>query len=163
VPGGELDEAIGCLILDAVTPLALEVALAVGDELRIRAEEVDGLRRQHVERARYETELAERRYRRVDPDHRLVADALEADWNQKLRALAAARETYERQRKEDQGLLDEARRTEILALATDFPRLWTDPSTPCREKKRMTRLIIEDVTLLRGAELTAHVRFRGGA
>lgn len=74
-----------------------------------------------------------------------------------------ARETYEHQRKEDQGLLDEGRRAEILALATDFPRLWTDSSTPCREKKRMTRLVIEDVTLLRGAELTAHVRFRGGA
>ena len=105
VPGGELDEAIGSLILEAVTPLTLEVALAVGDELRVRAEEVDGLRRQHVERTRYEAELAERRYRRVDPDHRLVADTLEADWNHKLRALAAARETYERQRKEDQGLL----------------------------------------------------------
>jgi hypothetical protein len=163
VSGGELDEAIGSLILEAVTPLTLEVALAVGDELRVRAEEVDGLRRQHVERARYEAELAERRYRRVDPDHRLVADTLEADWNHKLRALVVARETYERQRKEDQGLLDEGRRAEILALATDFPRLWTDPSTPCREKKRMTRLVIEDVTLLRGAELTAHVRFTGGA
>ena len=81
VSGGELDEAIGSLILEAVTPLTLEVALAVGDELRVRAEEVDGLRRQHVERARYEAELAERRYRRVDPDHRLVADTLEADWN----------------------------------------------------------------------------------
>jgi len=163
VPGGELDEAIGNLILDAVTPLTLDVALAVGDELRIRAEEVDGLRRQHVERARYDAELAERRYRRVDPDHRLVADALEADWNQRLRALVAARETYDRQREEDQGVLDEGRRAEVLALATDFPRLWTDPSTPCREKKRMTRLVIDDVTLLRGEELTAHVRFRGGA
>jgi hypothetical protein len=163
LPGAGLDQAIGGLILDAVTPLTLEVALAVGDELRARAEEVDSLRRQHVERARYEAELAERRYRRVDPDHRLVADALEADWNDKLRALAAAQETYERQREADQGLLDERRRAEILALATDFPRLWTDPSTPCREKKRMVRLIIEDVTLLRGERLTAYVRFRGGA
>lgn len=163
VPGTALDKAIGELILEAVTPLTLEVALAVGDELRARVEEVDALRRKHVERARYDAQLAERRYRRVDPDHRLVADALEADWNEKLRALAAARETYERQRDEDQGLLDEGRRAEIAALATDFPRLWIDPATPCREKKRMTRLIVEDVTLLRGDELSAHVRFRGGA
>lgn len=162
LPGAALDQAIGDLILEAVTPLTIEVALAVGDELRTRAEEVDRLRGQHVERARYEAELAERRYRRVDPDHRLVADALEADWNTKLRALATAQETYERQSEADQGLLDESRRAEILALATDFPRLWSDPATPSREKKRMARLIIEDVTLLKDTQITAHVRFRGG-
>ena len=69
------------LLLDAVTPLALEVALAVQDELNARAEQIDKLRRQQVERARYEADLAQRRYLRVDPDNRLVADSLEADWN----------------------------------------------------------------------------------
>lgn len=161
--GTELDDAVGRLLLEALTPLALEVTLAVDEELRARAQEVDRLRRQHVERARYEAELAEHRYRRVDPEHRLVADALEADWNDKLRAFADAQETYERQRKEDRGLIDEERRAEVLALATDFPRLWRDPATSHRDRKRMVRLLIEDVTMIRGAELTAHVRFRGGA
>jgi len=50
-----------------------------------------------------------------------------------------------------------------MALATDFPRLWRDPATPQRERKRMLRLLIEDVTLLRKDELVAHIRFRGGA
>ncbi len=74
-----------------MTPLAIEVALGVQQELANRRKrKADRLRRQHVERAKYEAELAQRRFLRVDPDNRLVADALEADWNQKLRAVAAA-------------------------------------------------------------------------
>jgi DNA invertase Pin-like site-specific DNA recombinase len=163
VPGTGVDEAVGRLLIELVTPVTLEVALEVGEELRRRAEEVDRLRRQHVERARYEAELAERRYRRVDPDHRLVADALEADWNAKLRALADAQRAYEDASSNEAGALDEERRRQILALATDFPRLWNDPATPARERKRMVRLLLEDVTLIKDQEITAHLRFRGGA
>lgn len=163
IKGAEIDEAVARLLVEAVTPLSLEVALAVADELRARAEQVDQLRQQRVERARYEAELAERRYRRVDPDHRLVADALEADWNDRLRALTQTQEEYERQREADTQNLDENQRGEIHALATDFPRLWNDPRTPPREKKRMVRLLIEDVTLLKAGQVTAHLRFKGGA
>lgn len=161
--GREIDRAIGELLVETVSPLALEVALAVQEELGARAEEVDRLRRQQVERARYEAELAQRRYLRVDPDNRLVADSLEADWNQKLRALATAQEEYDRQSQTSGLLLDQEKRAQVLALATDFPRLWRDPSTPHRERKRMVRLLLEDVTLLRSEEIVAHVRFRGGA
>jgi DNA invertase Pin-like site-specific DNA recombinase len=160
--GGDVDRAIGDLLVESVTPLALEVAMSVQDELATRAEEADRLRRQQVERARYEAELAQRRYLRVDPDNRLVAATLEAEWNTKLRALADAQENYERQRDAD-ALLDDEKRRQILALATDFPRLWCDPATPARERKRMVRLLIEDVTLLKGTALEVHVRFRGGA
>jgi hypothetical protein len=161
--GGELDRVIGELLVETVSPLALEVALAVQEELRARADEADGLRRQQVERARYEAELAQRRYLRVDPDNRLVAASLEADWNEKLRALTAAQEEYERQHQTEGLLLNEEKRTQILALAGDFARLWQDPATPQRERKRMARLLIEDVTLLRGEGLIAQVRFSGGA
>jgi DNA invertase Pin-like site-specific DNA recombinase len=161
--GGELDRAISELLVEAVSPLALEVALSVQDELQARAEEADRLRCQQVERARYEAELAQRRYLRVDPDNRLVADSLEADWNAKLCALAAAQDEYERSCQANEALLDEVQRAAVLALAADFPRLWQDPATPQRERKRMLRLLIEDVTLLRGEEVVAHVRFRGGA
>lgn len=163
IAGRGLEQAIGELLVEVMTPLSLEVALSVDEELRARAEEVDRLRRHEVERARYDAELAERRYRRVDPDHRLVADALEADWNDKLRALADAQEHYERQTAADRDGLDDKQRKEILALATDFPRLWNDPLTPDRDKKRMIRLLIDDITLLRGEDITAHIRFKGGA
>ena len=161
--GHGLDQAIGDLLMEMVSPLALEVALSVHEELRSRADEADRMRRQQVERARYEADLAQRRYLRVDPDNRLVADSLEADWNQKLRALTAAQEDYDRQREADQ-VLDPDQRSQILALATDFPRLWRSPATPDRERKRMVRLILEDVTLLRQEQtIVAHVRLRGGA
>ncbi len=162
VLGGEIDRAIGELLVETVSPLALEVALAVQEELETRAAEADRLRRQAVERARYEAELAQRRYLRVDPDNRLVADSLEADWNAKLRALTAAQEAYERQRQAEGPVLDGEQRARVLALATDFPRLWHDPDTPQRERKRMIRLLLDDVTLLRTDEIAAHVRFRGG-
>ena len=162
IVGRELDRAIGELLVETVSPLALEVALGVEAELAARAAEADGLRRAQVERARYEADLAQRRYLRVDPDNRLVADSLEADWNAKLRALAAAQEAYERERQADGHVLTAERRAAILVLATDFPRLWHDPGTPQRERKRMVRLLIEDVTLLRSDVLVAHVRFRGG-
>ncbi|MEW6547228.1 MAG: recombinase family protein [Bacillota bacterium] len=163
IPGAGVDRAIGEMLVEAVTPLALEVALAISEELNQRAEEADRLRLGQVERARYEAELARRRYMQVDPDNRLVADVLEADWNQKLRALAEAQEEYERQRRADRVLVDEEERGRILALATDFPRLWRDPRTSDRDRKRMVRLIIEDVTLLKKENITAHVRFKGGA
>lgn len=163
IVGADLDRAIGDLLVETVSPMALGVALGIEAELSSRAEEADRIRRQQVERARYEADLAQRRYLRVDPDNRLVAGSLEAEWNSRLRALAAAQEEYERRRDADPLALDESRRAEILALATDFPRLWRDVRTPQRERKRMARLLVEDVTLLKADDLLAHVRFRGGA
>jgi DNA invertase Pin-like site-specific DNA recombinase len=162
IHGAGIDEAVGALLVETVTPMALEVAVAVQQELQSRLDDADRLRQQQVERARYEAELAQRRYMQVDPDNRLVADTLEADWNAKLRALAEALEACEHQRAADRRVLDEEQRARIMALATDFPRLWQHPDTPQRERKRMVRLLLEDVTLIKGEQITAHVRFKGG-
>ncbi len=162
IVGGELDAAIGRLLVEVVTPVTLEVALAVQKELESRSEESDQLRRQTVEQARYESDLARRRYMRCDPDNRLVADSLEAEWNQALRTQTAAQEHYDQQRQAQTGL-DDPQRASILALARDFPRLWNDPHTPDRERKRMARLLIADVTLLKETKVRAQVRFNGGA
>jgi hypothetical protein len=69
----------------------------------------------------------------------------------------------ERQREQDRKVLSEPQRAAILALAADFPALWRDPNTPDRERKRMIRLLLEDITLLRGEHITLHIRFKGGA
>ena len=153
------------LLLETLTPLALEVALAVQQELQQRLDEADRLRRQHVERARYEADLARERFMQVDPKNRLVADALEADWNEKLRALTEAQEQYERQRQADRAVLDQESQSRILALTTDFPETLEDPKTPDRERKRMVRLLIEDVTLTKGEQThrPGPVQGRGGA
>ncbi len=163
IHGGGLDEAVGKLLVEMVSPVTLEVALAVQKELESRVDEGDRLRRQEVDRAHYETDLARRRYMQVDPDNRLVADSLEAEWNEKLRALADAQLRYDQQRAADHAGLDDKQRASIMSLAKDFPRLWSDSHTPDRERKRIARLLIADVTLLKGSDVTAQVRFKGGA
>ena len=161
--GTEIDAADATLVVDAVTPLALELALAVQQEIQSRLDDADRLRHREVERAHYEADRARYRYLQVDPANRLVADSLEADWNIKLRALVDAQEEYERRRTTDRLTVDEEERQRILALATDFPAVWRDANTPQRERKRMLALLVEDVTLIKQRQVTAHVRFRGGA
>lgn len=164
IPGRGLDDAIARVLLETVTPLTLEITLTVQQEFQTRFDETDQLHRRAVERARYEADLARRRYLQVDPANRLVADELEAQWNRALQAVVEAQEIYEQRRQADRRVIDADARARILALATDFPRLWHDPHTPDRERKRMVRLLMEDVTLMKTADgLTAHVRFRGGA
>jgi DNA invertase Pin-like site-specific DNA recombinase len=163
IPGAEIDRVVGDLLLELVNPVTLEVALTVQQELQARLDETDHLRRQQVERARYEAELAQRRYMRVEPENRLVADTLEADWNHKLRALSEAQQEYDHRHEQDRHVFDEEQRASILALAQDFPRLWRDPATDDRDRKRMIRLLVEDVTMIRGQQITLHLRFRGGA
>jgi DNA invertase Pin-like site-specific DNA recombinase len=163
VPGSGIDQAIGTLLVEAINPVALEVTLAVQRELQSRFDEADRLRHAHVERAQYESELAQRRYMRVDPDNRLVADSLEAQWNEKLRALGEAREEYTRRREQDARVLTDEQRSAVLSLASDFPRLWNDPGTADRDRKRMVRLLLEDVTLNRGEQISLQIRFKGGA
>jgi len=162
VPGAAIDQAISQLLLDTVTPLALDVALTVQAELEARADEADQLRRTHVDRARQRAELTRRRYLAVDPSNRLVADTLEADWNDALRAVQTAQHDYEQATAAAQATLTEQHKARIRALAADFPKLWTDPATPPRERKRLARLLIEDITLDRTDEIHLHVRFRGG-
>ena len=162
VPGAGIERAIGTLLIETVTPLTLEVSLAVEEELFRRRDEAAQLRQKHVERLRYEADLAKRRYMQVDPDNRLVADELEGRWNEKLKAHKEALEALQQQRDVRTRILGSEERARVLALAKDFPRLWNDPRIPNRERKRMVRLLVEDVTLNKGCEITAHVRFKGG-
>jgi hypothetical protein len=141
----------------------LEVALKVQEELQTRLDEADRLRQQHVQRAQYEADQARVRYMRVDPNNRLVADTLETQWNDKLRLLAQAKEECEKQRQLDAQRLTAEQKTQVLALASDFPRMWNDPRIPDRDRKRMARLLLEDVTLRREQEVIVQVRFKGGA
>ena len=165
VAGRHIDEAIAALVIEHMTPAAVDLSLQIRAEIESRQEEADQLRHRAIERAQIEADLARRRFMLVDPGNRLVADTLEADWNDKLRALATAREDYERARRDDERLLGEAMRDQLVAMTADFNRLWADPGTPNRERKRMLDLIIEDATLVRlPAEGTTkvHVRFKGG-
>ena len=163
IPGHALDEHVGQLLIATLTPLAVEAALQVSAELRHRAAEADALRAAHVERARYHADQARRRYLAVDPANRLVAGTLEADWNTALRALGDAQAAYDKAREQHTGQLTDAQKTRIPQLVTDLPGIWHDPATPARERKRIARLLLTDVTATRTSDtITAHVRLSGG-
>jgi DNA invertase Pin-like site-specific DNA recombinase len=163
ISGAELDRRIGQLLLETLTPLAVEAAFTVTAELQHRAAEADAMRAAHVERARYHAEQARRRYLAVDPTNRLVADTLEADWNTALRALNNAQQTYDTACQTQLGQLTDTQKTRIGQLVTDLPAIWNDPTTPARERKRIARLLLTDVTVTKTSDqITAHVRLRGG-
>lgn len=163
IRGVALDQAVSDLLIELMAPMTVDIALAVQQEIEARIGETDTLRRTQLERARYEAELARRRYMKADPDNRLVVNSLEAEWNNKLRIHLAAQEDYEQQTQKEQRLIDTHTRQQLLSLADDFSRVWNDPTVEPRERKRIVRLLIEDVTLIKTDVITAHVRLRGGA
>jgi DNA invertase Pin-like site-specific DNA recombinase len=158
----EVETAIGTLLLQTVTSTAIHSALAIQDKLTRQIEQAETRRRRALEQLRHRADLKRRRFANCDPDHRLVADALEADWNEALRQLDALQQEHVHQRQADQVRLDKESRTRVWGLAQDFPRVWNDPGTAPHERNRMLGLLIEDVTLVQGDPVTVHVRFRGG-
>src|SRR5258708_25394684 len=148
-----------------MSPAAVELALEIRREVETRYQEADQLRSRAVERAQIEADLSQRRFMLVDPSNRLVADTLEGEWNEKLRNLAKAREERERGRQQDKLVLDDSVRQRLVAMTTDFRKLWADPGTPNRERKRLLAYIIEDATLIKvpaEGTTTIHIRFKGG-
>jgi hypothetical protein len=147
-----------------MTPHALEIALSVQQELQADRRKTDELRKAHVERLRYECEHARRRYMRVDPDNRLVASSLEADWNQRLRDLRDAEDDYLRRQATEIAVIDDKMQERIRRLSSDFAAVWNDIRTADRERKRMVRLLLEDITVRKGSTtITMYIRFKGGA
>jgi len=163
IHGAALDAAISDLVLAAVTPASVDVALEVFDELRTREADLDRARRAQVARAREDAELAQRQFFAVRPEHRLVADTLERDWNDALRRLAQAEDDYQRASEARPRALTADMREQITGLVADLPRVWHDPRTPARERKRILRLLIEDVTLVRDEVIRMSIRWKGGA
>ena len=144
--------------------MTLEIAFTVQQEVQQRLKEADKLRYQKVQRAQYQTDLAKDRFMNIDPRNRLVADQLEADWNDKLRVLADAREEYELQHALDEIKLDKQCREKILSLVKHFPKVWNDPGTTHQQRKRIARLIIEDITMERtDKNVDLRIRLKGGA
>jgi DNA invertase Pin-like site-specific DNA recombinase len=163
IPGSVLDRAIGALLQERVTPEALALTLAVQEELIQRADEAQRLRHLQVERAQYEADLAQRRYLKVDPDNRLVARVLEAEWNTKLRELEEARALEEQYAQTDQQQVSAEVRTELGEVPERFRQFWQNPKTTARQRKRAVRFLIEDVTVHKAEQIVAHLRFKGGA
>ena len=162
--GERIDEAIGNLLVEAVTPMVVDEAMKVQRELEAREGEAARLRRQAVDRAQHEADTAHLRYLKVDPTNRLVVASLERTWNEKLQILARVQTEWEVSQDGRGVAVNRAQQLALRTLKENFADLWQDPRIPCRERKRLVRMILEDVTLFKGQEdITVNVRFKGGA
>lgn len=161
-----LDGVIAEEVLKALQPAELELALAAMQELESRDQAILRQWQMRLERSEYEVALAERRYQEVDPAHRLVAGTLERRWNDALLHLEdLKKEAAEFQRQEARVATPE-QKEKVLALARTLPRLWHAPTTRSRDRKRMLRLLIKDITVEKPPnqkQLLVHVRWQGGA
>jgi DNA invertase Pin-like site-specific DNA recombinase len=161
-----LDAAIAEQVLKALQPAEIELALAALQELESRDRTISRQWQMRLERAAYEATLAERRYQEVDPSQRLVAGTLERRWNDALLQLEDLNiQAAEFQRQAARVTTDE-QRAKVLALATDLPRLWHASTTQPKDRKRMLRLLIKDITVEKPPnlkQLLVHIRWQGGA
>ena len=161
-----LDEAVCERVLQVIEPAQVQIAGQALEQLEQRDEAVLKQRRMQLERAEYEAQLAQRRYQEVDPANRLVAATLECEWNDALGKLEEEKRRYAEFEHTQARATTPQQKARVLALAQDFPRLWKAPSTRAKDKKRMLRLLIKDITVQKTAALRQAVlstRWQGGA
>jgi len=166
VGGAQIDEAVAGALLAALTPAGVKAALAAAEALEHDHDAALSQWRLQVERAQYEAERAERRYRQVEPEHRLVARGLERDWEQALTALQTAQAELELRERQRPRTLTPAEREQLLSLGTDLGRVWAAPTTNDRDRKQLLRCLIEEVILDVKREddrAAVTIRWRGGA
>jgi len=161
-----LDAAVSEEVLKALRPAELQLALAALQELEARDQGILRQWQMRLERAEYEVALAERRYQEVDPSNRLVANTLERRWNETLLHLQDLKKQAAECQRQEARVFTPEQKAKVLALARDFPRLWHAPSTQAKDRKRMLRLLIKDITvnkLIEQRQLSVHIRWHGGA
>lgn len=161
-----LDIAVAEEVLKALQPAELEIALAALQELESRDHTILRQWQMRLERAEYEAALAERRYQEVDPSQRLVAGTLERRWNDALLQLDDLKKQAAEFQRQEARVATPEQKANVLALARDLPRVWHAPTTQAKDRKRMLRLLIKDITVERPSnqkQLLVHIRWQGGA
>jgi len=156
-----VDGLVARRLLQALAPEEIALALAAADEHQDRRARSDRALELRVERARYEAIRAERAFHACEPDNRLVARSLENRWEEKLRELKDA----EAELAEHVVPSSEPSREQIEALGRDLPKLWAADTTADRDRKRLLRALIADVTITQpdSDELRIGIRWRSGA
>src|SRR5260370_5382817 len=161
----QVDQAVAQAARAALAPLGIEASLAAAERLEVDRDGALAQWRLAVERASYEAQRTERRYRAVDPDNRLVARGLEAEWEKALRELEMAKVELARREQQRPRTLSIDERNRLLALGTDLFKVWQAQSTTPRDKKELLRTLLEEVIItLDKEQRLAHLtlRWRGG-
>jgi DNA invertase Pin-like site-specific DNA recombinase len=161
-----LDEAITKEVLQTLQPVELELALAALEELEARDHTIGRQWQMRLERAEYEAALAERRYQEVDPSQRLVAATLERRWNAALLQWEELKQQAAEFQRQQARVATPEQKAKVLALAKDLPQLWHASTTQAKDRKRMLRLLIKDITVEQSSvpkQLLVHIRWHGNA
>jgi DNA invertase Pin-like site-specific DNA recombinase len=145
IAASTVDSAVAARLLETVNPLEVTLAVAAADEVGDRHQRVSRAAELGVERARYEADRAERAFHAVEPENRLVARTLETRWEAALAALTDAEHALTAARDALPALPS---RAEVEHLAADLPRLWHAPTTRNKDRKRLLRTLIADITVL---------------
>ena len=161
-----IDSAVAKRLLTVLRPAEIEIALKAVSELEQRNKAVHHQWQMKIQRAEYETQLAQRRYEEVDPSNRLVASTLESRWNQSLINLEQTKKQYAEYQQTEMQTISEAQKAKIFTLAKDLSHLWNAPTTQAKDRKRILRLVINDITVEKLPEpkqVMLHLRWQGGA
>ena len=161
----QIDEAVARAVLAAVAPLGIEAAVAAAERFEADRDGALAQWRLTVERTRYEAQRAERRYRAIDPDNRLVARGIEAEWEKCLRELEKAEAELARREQLRPRKLNADERVRLLALGADLSKAWQSPTTSPRDKKELLRTLLEEaIVAVHKSERRAHLtlRWQGG-
>jgi DNA invertase Pin-like site-specific DNA recombinase/uncharacterized protein YndB with AHSA1/START domain len=159
--GVQIDRAVAKFFLETVKPAGIEAALTAETNLEAEHDAALAQWRLEVERTRYEAERAERRYRAVEPENRLVARGLEAEWEKRLHERTAAEAELARREKERPRLLTPKERETIRLLGSDLERAWSMPTTDDRDRKELLRTLLEEINVTIDPEKSkAHLKFR---
>jgi Recombinase/Recombinase zinc beta ribbon domain len=166
VGGVQIDDAVTKAFIAALEPARLTAAVAAAERLEADRETALKQWRLAVERAGYQAQRAERRYRAVDPDNRLVARGLEREWEESLNALEAAKADLARRESERPHVIAQQERNRLLSLGPDLLSLWNANTTTPRDRKELLRTLIDEVIVKVDRDaFAAHLtmRWKGGA
>lgn len=165
VGGLQIDAAVTHAFLDALEPAGIQAALLAAEQLQTDHEAALAQWYLAVERTRYEADKAERRYRAVEPENRLVARGLETEWEQRLRDLDQAQAELARRQRQRPATLSAHERHALLTLGRDLKQVWSAPTTTPRDQKELLRALLEEVIIaVFRDDYRAHLslRWRGG-
>src|SRR5271165_4205637 len=166
IGGVQIDAAVAEAFVAALAPAGLEASLQAIEQFDADHETTLAQFRRDVERARYNAQRAERRYRAVDPENRLVARGLEAEWEDSLKTLEAAKADLARRESERRRTITEQERSRLLAIGPDLASLWNATTTTARDRKELLRTLVDEVVVKVERQAFCAlltVRWKGGA
>ena len=147
VGGVKIDKTVSDAFLEAISPAAMEAVVLAEKNIEADHDAAISQWRLQVERFKYEADRAERHYRTVEPENRLVARTLEAQWELCLSKLKEAEKELDRRQRQIPERLTADQRTSIRNLSEDLKRVWQAQTTTHRDRKELLQLLLEEVNI----------------